>query len=198
TAVDELNVDMLTIAGHKIYAPKGVGVLFVRRGIHLEPVIHGAGHECGLRAGTENVPYIVAMGRAALLAARGLDDAADRLARLRDRLYARLRSAIGPNLTINGSLAERLPNTLSVNFPNIYGYDLLARTPELMASTGSACHSGSTALSPTLAAMGLSPEIARGCVRLSVGWYTSEEDVDKAANLLIAAWESLSAAENVT
>ena len=197
TAVDELNVDMLTTAGHKIYSPKGVGVLFVRRGVHLEPIIHGAGHECGLRAGTENVPYIVALGRSALLASRGLDDAADRLARLRDRLYARLRSAVGPNLTINGALAERLPNTLSVNFPKINGYDLLARTPELMASTGSACHSGNTNVSPTLQAMGLDPEIARGCVRLSVGWYTSEEDIDKAANLLIAAWESLSEAENV-
>ena len=172
-------------------------MLFVRRGVHLEPIIHGAGHECGLRAGTENVPYIVALGRSALLASRGLDDAADRLARLRDRLYARLRSAVGPNLTINGALAERLPNTLSVNFPKINGYDLLARTPELMASTGSACHSGNTNVSPTLQAMGLDPEIARGCVRLSVGWYTSEEDIDKAANLLIAAWESLSEAENV-
>ncbi|MDP6444972.1 MAG: cysteine desulfurase family protein [Pirellulaceae bacterium] len=190
TNVDELGVDLLTIAGHKVYAPKGVGALFVRRGVALEPVIHGAAHEGGLRPGTENTPYIVGLGRAAVLASKALDEAADRLAALRDRLWERISRAI-PRATMNGSQAERLPNTLSLNFPNVTGGELLGRTPELCASTGSACHSGVTHMSPTLEAMGLAPQTARGAVRLSVGWYTSEEDIDRAASLLIAAWEGL-------
>ncbi len=110
---------------------------------------------------------------------------------LRDRLLARLRGEIGPRLGLNGQKSERLPNTLSVNFPSVVGADLLARIPELCASTGSACHSGLTRVSPTLAAMGVTPDIAQGTVRLSVGWYTSEEQIDRAAELLIGAWESL-------
>lgn len=189
--VDELNIDMLSIAGHKVYAPKGVGALFVRRGVALEPVLHGAGHEGGVRAGTENVPYIVALGRALTLATRGLDENAERMSQLRDRLWQRLHESIGNRLTINGRDAPRLPNTLSVNFPNAVGAQLLARVPELCASTGSACHSGSSVASATLAAIGLAPEIARGTVRLSVGWNTSEEDVERAASLLLGAWEAL-------
>ncbi len=191
TMIDELDVDLLTIAGHKLYAPKGVGVLFVRSGIALEPVNHGAGHESGLRAGTENVPYIVGLGRACLLAAQNLDENADRMAALRDRFYHRLASAIGNRLSVNGQGAERLPNTLSVNFPDVNGHELLRRAPELCASTGAACHSGATNVSSTLAAIGLSPLKASGTVRLSVGWYTTDDDVERAASLLIAAWEAL-------
>lgn len=187
--VDELQVDMLTVAGHKLYAPKGVGALFIRRGVALEPVLHGAGHEGGLRPGTENVPYIVGLGRAAMLAVQSLDEATDRLAALRDRLFDKLYEGIGSRLKINGGQSPRLPNTLNVNFPNVTGGELLARVPELCASTGSACHSGSVQLSPTLEALGLDPEEARGAVRLSVGWYTGEDDIDRAASLLIAAWE---------
>jgi cysteine desulfurase len=106
-------------------------------------------------------------------------------------MLSRLRKEIGPRLGVNGHKSERLPNTLSVNFPGVVGADLLARIPELCASTGAACHSGMTQVSPTLAAMGVTPEIAQGTVRLSVGWYTSEEQIDKAAELLIGAWESL-------
>ncbi len=192
TTVDEMGVDLLSIAGHKVYGPKGIGALYVRRGVALEPVIHGAGHETGLRAGTENVPYIVALGQAVHLAAKSLDESSDRLAGLRDRLFDRLQEAIGPQLTINGAMAPRLPNTLNINFPGIYGGELLSQTPDLCASTGSACHSGGTSISPTLAAMGMTPEQARGAVRLTVGWYTSEEDVDRAVNLLINGWEQLS------
>lgn len=191
TFVDELEVDLLSIAGHKMYAPKGVGALYVRRGTLLEPLLHGAGHERGLRAGTENVAGIVALGQASLLAFRGLDENADRLANLRNRLQARLVKTIGERLTINSRMAPRLPNTLSVNFPRVTGAELLAHCPELCASTGSACHSGSTSMSATLAAMRLAPEDARGTVRLSVGWYTSEDDIDRAAELLIGAWEDL-------
>ena len=191
TFVDELGVDLLSIAGHKFYAPKGVGALYVRRGVALEPVLHGAGHERGLRPGTENTPYIVALGKAADLAHKAVDEAGDRMAGLRDRLLENLRSTLGSLLTVHGQHAQRLPNTLSVNFPKVSGPDLLARTPELCASTGSACHSGMANVSSTLAALGLSPEQTRGTVRLSVGWYTSEDDVDRAANLLLEAWESL-------
>ena len=191
TYVEELGVDMLTIAGHKLYAPKGVGALYVRQGVALEPYTHGAAHEGGLRPGTENTAFIVALGHACFLAGKAVEDASDRMADLRDRLAKRLREVIGPELTINGLQASRLPNTLSVNFPDVSGGELLARTPELAASTGSACHAGMSKLSATLAAIRVTPDQARGTVRLSVGWYTSEEDIDRAAELLIGAWESL-------
>ena len=191
TFVEELGVDMLSIAGHKLYGPKGVGALYVRQGVPLQPVTHGAGHEGGLRPGTENTPYIVALGQACFLAGKALDTATDRMAQLRDRLASQLREGIGDEVTINGEQAPRLPNTLSINFPRVTGADVLARCPELCASTGSACHSGSTKMSTTLAAIGLSPSRARGTIRLSVGWYTSEDDVDRATELLLGAWESL-------
>ena len=129
--------------------------------------------------------------QAAMLATRSVDEASDRLALLRDRLFDRLSAAIGPDLTINGHKAERLPNTLSVNFPRVLATRLLARIPELCASTGAACHSGRGNVSASLAAIGLPAEIAQGTVRFSVGWYTSEEEIDRASSLLIAAWEDL-------
>jgi len=190
TRVREMGVDLLSLAGHKMYAPKGIGALYVRRGVSLQPLHHGAGHEGGLRAGTENVPHIVALGHAASLAEKPLAKPNDHLVRLRDRLEKRLREGIGEALTVNAARAERLPNTLSVNFAGVNGGALLRRVPELCASTGSACHSGSRNLSRTLAAIGLSPALARGTVRLSVGWYTTEEEVDRAASLLLAAWEA--------
>jgi cysteine desulfurase len=189
TPVNELGVDLLTIAGHKMYAPKGVGALYIRQGTALEPVLHGAGQEGGLRAGTENVAGIVGLGAAAALAAKGLDSSHERLEKLRDRLLSELRVAIGEQLVVHGERASRLPNTLSVSFPGVNGYELLARIPELCASTGSACHSETHAISPTLAAMGVSSDVARGTVRLSLGWYTSEENVERAASLLVGAWE---------
>ncbi len=191
TLVDELGVDLLTVAGHKLYAPKGVGALYVRRGVPLEPILHGAGHESGLRPGTENVPHIVGLGQAALLALRGLPESPQRMTALRDLLYARLARAIGERMIVNGQRAPRLPNTLSVNFLDVSGHELLARVPEVCASTGSACHTGSLAMSPTLEAMGLDPDEARGTVRLSVGWFTSEDDIERAAGMLLGAWEDL-------
>ncbi|MCL4678135.1 MAG: cysteine desulfurase [Alphaproteobacteria bacterium] len=189
--VDELGVDMLTVAGHKLYAPKGVGALYVRRGVKLEPLLRGAAHESGLRPGTENVPYLVGLGHAAMLVLKSLEVSRQRMSELRDRLHTRLSAAVGSGLRVNGAGADRLPNTLSVSFPEVAGSDLLARIPELCASTGSACHSGHHGMSPTLAAMGLSVEEARGTVRLSVGWFTSEEEVERAADLLIGAWEAM-------
>lgn len=191
TRVSDLGVDMLSLAGHKMYAPKGVGVLYVRRGVSLEPLLHGAGHEGGRRAGTENMPEIVALGKAAEIALEHLDEATGQLASLRDRLQERLLGEGGEGFSVNGQDAPRLPNTLSVNFPETSAGAMLQRIPELCASAGAACHAGSDSLSPTLAAIGLSPRVARGTVRLSVGWYTTEEEVDRAASLLLSAWESL-------
>lgn len=190
-SVEELGVDLLSVAGHKLYAPKGIGALYVRRGVRLEPVLHGAGHEMGLRPGTENVPYIVGLGQACMLAFRSLEESVRRLETLRDRLYTQLSQAIGGRLKVNGQQADRLPNTLSVNFPDVAAAEMIARLPELCVSTGSACHTGMAGMSPTLSAMGLDPDEARGTMRLSVGWFTSEEEIDRAANLLLGAWESL-------
>ena len=189
--VDELGVDLLTIAGHKMYAPKGVGALYVRQGVALEPALHGAGHEAGLRAGTENVAYIAALGAAAALAGKSLDASQERLLSLRDRLLALLREGAGEKLTVHSESAPRLPNTLSISFPRATGHELLARIPELCASTGSACHSQTLSMSPTLAAMGVSSEVARGTIRLSLGWYTTADEIDRAASLLLGAWEAV-------
>jgi cysteine desulfurase len=191
--VDELGVDLLTIAGHKLYAPKGIGALYIGRGVRLEPLLHGAGHERGRRAGTENVLYIVAVGAAAEMASSDLEATSQKLERLRDRLLARLRTNIPAELRVNGEGAARLPNTLSVNFPGVAGGELLAACPELCASTGAACHSGEAKLSATLAAMGVSPQEGAGCVRLSVGRFTTDEQVDRAAEMLAAAWRRMRA-----
>jgi cysteine desulfurase len=140
------------------------------------------------------VPYIVGLGEATKLAGESLAaGAAERVATLRDRLHAKLEQGIGELLPINGEGAARLPNTLSVNFPRVAGADLLRRANTICASTGSACHAGTTQVSPTLAAMGVSPQQGRGCVRLSLGWYASEEDVDAAAEALASAWRELAA-----
>jgi cysteine desulfurase len=190
--VDELGVDLLTIAGHKLYAPKGIGALYVRRGTRLAVVQHGAGHEGGRRAGTENVPYIVGLGKASVLASKAVSEIGPRLESLRDRLWQQLREGIGAKLSLNGEGTVRLPNTLNVNFPGVAGHELLAEASELCASTGAACHSGATHISATLAAMGVPVETARGAVRLSLGWYTSQDEIDRAASLLINAWERIS------
>ncbi|HYV38947.1 MAG TPA: cysteine desulfurase family protein [Gemmataceae bacterium] len=182
--VQELGVDLLTVAGHKLYAPKGIGVLYVRRGVQLEPLIHGAGHEAGRRAGTENVPYIVGLGKACELSTQSLSAATQRLQKLRDRLWQKLQESLGRKVTLNGHPEKRLPNTLNVNFIGHIGADLLAKIPQIAASTGSACHEGLVTLSPVLKAMGVPPEIGRGAVRLSVGRFTTEQEIDQAAQLL--------------
>ena len=190
TCVDQLDCDLLTVAGHKLYGPKGVGVLYIREGLELEPLLHGASHERGLRGGTENTPYIVGLGEAAKLAEEKLDEATDALTKLRDQLADKLLEAI-PGAKVNGQKAKRLPNTLSVVFPKVSGQEILRRTPELCASTGSACHSTGMPTSATLEAMGYPHEDVAGTVRLTVGWFTSADEVDRAANLLIDAWENL-------
>jgi cysteine desulfurase len=192
TNVDVLGVDLLTLTGHKFYAPKGIGALYVRPGTPLDSLIHGAGHERGRRAGTENVPYIAGLGAAARLAARRLDAGADiEVRRLRDRLHAALREAV-PGLALNGHPAARLPNTLNVSFPDCDGEALLARAPSVAAATGSACHSGRTEPSSVLTAMGLDAPRALGAVRLTLGYDTTEAEIDGAAAELAAASARLS------
>lgn len=183
--VAEMGVDLLSVAGHKLYAPKGVGALYVRRGVNLEPFLHGAGQEQGRRAGTENVPYVVALGKACELARRSLPDATARLQQLRDRLWQRLREALGDRVVLNGHPEKRLPNTLNVNFLGHIGAELLQAVPEIAASTGSACHEGHVTQSPVLCAMKVPPELGRGALRLSVGRFTTEADIDQAAEALI-------------
>lgn len=185
--VNVLGVDLMTVAGHKLYAPKGVGVLYVRRGVMLEPCLHGAGHEGGRRAGTENVPYAVALGTACELARQSLPEATARLRRLRDRLGERLRAGLGERVVLNGHPEERLPNTLNVSFVGHVSAELLEAVPEVAASTGSACHEGKVTQSPVLCAMGVPPEVGRGAVRLSVGRFTTEDEVDRAADALLGA-----------
>lgn len=188
--VHDLGADLLTLAGHKFYAPKGVGALYVREGTPILPIMAGAGHERGLRPGTENVPYIVALGTAARLAQEGLAVEAARLRSLRDALHERLVIAI-PGLLLNGHPAERLPNTLNLSFPGVAGWQLLAAAPEIAASTGSACHAGGHTVSDILAAMSMPREQALGALRLSLGRFTSEAEIDGAASVLIAAWRRL-------
>ena len=188
-SIDALGVDMLTIAGHKFYGPKGVGALYVRSGLALEPFMHGAGHERGMRAGTENTASIVGLGVAAKMAAGAIDESFQKMTEMREQLISRLREEVD-GLIVHGEAVDRLPNTLSVSFPGVSGNDVLARIPELCASTGSACHSDSDDAS-TLQAMGASPDVIRGTIRLSLGWHTNQDEIAKASSLLIDAWENL-------
>ena len=182
--VDALGVDLLTLAGHKFYAPKGVGALYVRAGTPVAPIQFGAGQEHGLRPGTENVPQMVGLGAAARLARERLPAATERLRALRDALYERLAAAV-PGLMLNGHPGERLPNTLNVSFPGIAGRELLSRVAgRVAASVGSACHSEADTVSGVLAAMGCDAGRAAGAVRLSVGWMTTPEEIDAAAAAL--------------
>jgi len=189
--VDDLGVDLLTIAGHKVYAPKGVGALYVRRGVDVPPLVRGASHEGGRRAGTENVPGIVGLGTACVLARRGLAEGEpDRLRALRDRLWTALATAL-PGLLRHGDAEGCLPNTLSVAFPGRVAADLLAALSDrVAASAGAACHAEGVTVSTVLAAMGVSPEVALATVRLSVGRPTTEADVDEAARHVVDAVRS--------
>ncbi len=189
--VDELGVDLLSVAGHKLYAPKGIGALFVRRGTAIHPVLLGAGHERGLRPGTENVPHIVGLGQACEIAARDLGAEAERVRALRDELWELLRAEV-PGLRLNGHPTERLPNTLNVSFPGVSGSAVLSAAPEVAASTGSACHEGEENPSSVLVAMGLETRTALGAVRLSLGRGTRHEHVVQAAQAVVRAWKEVS------
>ncbi|MGE0492498.1 MAG: cysteine desulfurase family protein [Vulcanimicrobiota bacterium] len=188
TRVDELGVDLLTVAGHKFYAPKGCGALYLRDGVEISPLLHGAGHERGLRGGTLNSHGIIALGEAARLASEhGLPTSS----RLRDILWDGLREALGGRVQLNGHPEHRLPNTLNVSFAGMQGTRLLEEAG-IAASTGAACHSGE--VSPVLKAMGISAERARGAVRLSLGRFTTEAEVATAVANLSRAYQQLAGA----
>jgi len=184
--VADLGIDLLSVAGHKLYAPKGVGALFVRDGVEIMPQIRGAGHERGRRAGTENVLLAVGLGTACELARHDVQKEQERLAALRNRLARGLRAGC-EDLVEHGHPEHRLPNTLSVAFPGHDANGLVGELAEdLAVSAGSACHSGATMISYVLQAMGVEPELARSTVRLSVGRFTTEEEVDRAVELILA------------
>lgn len=171
-----LGIDFLTIAGHKFYAPKGIGALYIRNGIGIEPLIHGAGHENGRRGGTENIIFEVALGKACELSKETL-----KISEIKDLtryFHDQLIQIFGDKLHFNGHPENRLPNTLNVSFLGYNGHKVLNELKEVAASTGSACHSGSTSISPVLQAMGVSDDIGRGAVRFSLGRYSTKEEVD--------------------
>jgi cysteine desulfurase len=191
TRVDDLGVDLLSIAGHKLYAPKGIGALYIRRGVRLEPLIHGASHESGRRAGTESALLAAALGAACELAA-DLAPMAE-IRRLRDLFWDLLRARLGESVVLNGHADERLPNTLNVSVVGKVGADILAALDGVAASTGSACHSGSVDLSPVLRAMGVPPEEGMGALRFSLGRGTSEAEILEVAERLTRVVETLPA-----
>jgi cysteine desulfurase len=174
--VAALGVDLLSVAGHKLYGPKGVGALFVRSGARLEPLMHGAGHEAGRRAGTENVLQIVGLGAACEAARAWLNNR--KIAELRDALWQALAAAFGDRVVLHGHPTQRLPNTLNVGFRGLVGSELLAALPHVAASTGSACHAGDHQMSPVLAAMGVSPESGLGAIRFSLGRQTTRAEIE--------------------
>ncbi|MFG2546442.1 cysteine desulfurase family protein [Streptomyces sp. NPDC048594] len=186
--VGELGVDLLTIVGHKMYAPKGAAALYVRDGVRLEPVVYGGGQERGLRAGTENVGLAVALGTAAELAADELASSGpERIAALRDDLHQRLLVSLPGRVHLNGPDKHRLPNTLNISVAGVLGHNLLAAVGQIAASTGSACHSGTHTPSPVLTAMGLDAARALGALRLSLGRWTTAGEIETAAAALIRA-----------
>ncbi|MDQ6644084.1 MAG: cysteine desulfurase [Chloroflexota bacterium] len=184
TRLDALSVDLLTIAGHKVYAPKGIGALYVRHGLQLEPIIYGGGQESGRRAGTENIAFIVGLGTACMLAQEQLTESQARLQGLRDLLQQRLEAYLSGRVRLNGHVTERLPNTLNISVDRVMGEEVLAGTTGIASSTGSACHEGNTDPSSVLVAMGLSREQALGALRLTLGRWSNEEEIEQAATLL--------------
>lgn len=186
--VTELGIDLLTVVGHKMYAPKGIAALYIRPGVTVEPLIYGGGQEFGLRAGTENVAFTVALGAAADLAAADLAHGRHHAIRdLRDRLHDRLDAALPHRVSLNGPAQARLPNTLNVSVRGTIGHDLLAAIPDIAASVGSACHSGVHEPSPVLTAMGFDEQRSLSALRLSLGRWSTTQDTERAADLIAAA-----------
>jgi cysteine desulfurase len=183
--VRNLKVDLLTLVGHKMYAPKGIGALFIRKGTVLDSYIHGAGQESGRRAGTENVPYIVGLGKACDIARSELSEYEKTVKTLRDRLHAHIAGGLGERVHLNGHPEKRLPNTLNISISGIVGEELLGAIPEIAASTGAACHAGSTEPSGVLLEMGLGRELALGALRLSLGRWSTPVEVEAAGDLIV-------------
>lgn len=181
TSIEDLGVDLLTVAGHKLYAPKGIGALYVREGLVLEPAIYGGGQEQGRRAGTENIAFMVGLGAASMLAKEQLPTSQPRLQHLCDELQTRLERQLPDTVHLNGHPTQRLPNTLNMSIDGVIGEEVLAETPEIASSTGSACHEGNTDPSDVLMAMGMSRERALGALRLTLGRWSTESEIERAA-----------------
>jgi len=181
-------VDLASVSGHKFYGPKGVGALYVRRRprVRLSPLFSGGGQERGLRSGTLPAPLIVGFGEACRLARTEMADETKRIAALRDHLLNALHDAI-PGTRVNGSMAARIAGNLNLTFPSATAADLMARVPDLCVSTGSACSSATIEPSYVLRALGLSDEAASHTLRLAIGRFTSQADIDYAATSLAAA-----------
>ncbi len=183
TSIAELDVDLMSLAGHKVYAPKGVGVLYIRRGVEIEPFVHGAGHESGRRAGTENVILDVGFGAACELAESWIG--MTQVKEIRDLFWGKLLENFGDRVVLNGHPTERLPNTLNVSFIGKIGTDILQKLEGVAASTGSACHEGTVKLSPVLKAMGVSEKVGMGAVRFSLGRTTTRSEIEYVIDQLI-------------
>jgi cysteine desulfurase len=190
-SVQHEEVDLLSIAGHKIYASQGIGALFIRTGTPIKPLLLGAGHESGMRPGTENVAAIAGLGQACAIAYETIAEESRRVGALRDHLWGRLRQQI-PELALNGHPEHRLPNTLNARFPGVSGNALLAACPAVAASTGSACHEDKDSASSVILAMGIPQDEAAGSVRLTLGRGSNLDQVNRAADALVDAWKSLS------
>ena len=193
--VNELDVDLLTLAGHKFYAPKGIGALYIRKGVVLDNLIHGAGQEHNLRAGTENLLEIVGFGKAAEIAGRDLEKSSSHLEAMRDLLLGELQSNI-PGIHLHTVINNSLPNTLSVAFKGIPADTLLSTLPELAASAGAACHPAGVTSSHVLLAMGVTTEFAMGTIRLSTGKYSTSEEIKSAAQLIAKAYNAVASPQN--
>ncbi|MBN2667672.1 MAG: selenide, water dikinase SelD [Bacteroidales bacterium] len=191
TDVNALGIDLFSLAGHKLYAPKGIGAIYIKTGTKLEKLMHGADHEQNLRAGTENVLEIVGLGKAAELAYQNLTKNEKHYRTLRDRLWDGLKNNI-PDIKLNGHVALRLPNTLSVSFPKIEANTLLDTLEGVAASAGTACHSDNVDISHVLEAMFIPMDYAMGTIRFSTGIYTTETDIDEAIKLVSQTVELLS------
>ncbi|MGD8623017.1 MAG: aminotransferase class V-fold PLP-dependent enzyme [Anaerolineae bacterium] len=187
--VDDLGVDLLSVAGHKLYAPKGIGVLYIRQGVELAPLLHGAGHEGGRRPGTENVLEMAGLGKACEIAGRDMEENIAHFRAMRDRLHRGLLAALGSErVRLNGHPEKRLPNTLSLSFRNIEANTLLAEIgQQVAASAGAACHADQVEVSAVLQAMAVPVEWAMGTVRFSVGRGTTEREVDRAVEIVAGA-----------
>ncbi len=191
TDVDALGVSMMSLAGHKVYAPKGVGALFIKDGLDLEPFCHGAGQESGRRAGTENVIEIVGLGKACELAARDLPKHAVNMKAGRDRLQTAIFEAVG-DVRLNGHPDDRLPNTLNVSFYGLEANRILEEIGlEVAASAGAACHADTVEISHVLSAMGIEEEWAKGTLRFSMGRMTTTDEIDRAADVVVEAIRKL-------
>lgn len=188
-----INADMMTIVSHKFYGPKGIGAIYVRKGLILNPILFGAGHERGLRPGTENVPGIAGIGKACELADKHINDSMFHCKKLTDMLYAGLKEKT-PSIRLNGHETKRLPNTLNVCVPGMDSTDLLEKIRDkVAASSGSACHSGVRKPSSVLTAMGLSEMDAMSSVRFSTGKDNTEEEVCKAIEIISEAIRQITA-----